>query len=234
MEAVLEIRSKLKEHSDARVAASACRFFKESIECYGVKTPMVRTLAKDVFKTIKSSSKERLLESCEKLWASGIHEEGLVACFWSHALVKKLIPSDFDLLERWVGEYVSNWALCDTFGNHTVGEFLMQYPAFLPRLKKWARHENRWMKRAAAVSLIVPARRGLFLKEVLEIATILLKDEDDLVQKGVGWMLKVAAQQHELAIQEFVMKHKTLMPRTSFRYAIENMNEAWRKKALSS
>jgi 3-methyladenine DNA glycosylase AlkD len=90
------------------------------------------------------------------------------------------------------------------------------------------------MKRAAAVSLIVPARRGLFLNEVLEIAIILLKDEDDLVQKGVGWMLKVAAQQHELTIQEFVMKHKTQMPRTSFRYAIENMNEAWRKKALSS
>lgn len=234
MDPVLEIRSKLKSHSDARVAASACRFFKESIECYGVKTPLVRTLAKDVFKTIKTSSKERLLESCEKLWASGIHEEGLVACFWSHSLVKKLIPSDFDLLERWVEAYVSNWALCDTFCNHTVGEFLMQYPAFLPQLKEWARKENRWMKRAAAVSLIVPARRGLFLKEVLEIATILQKDEDDLVQKGVGWMLKVAAQKHETTIQDFVMKHKTQMPRTTFRYAIENMNEAWRKKALTS
>ena len=63
-------------------------------------------------------------------------------------------------------------------------------------LRKWASHPNRWVKRGAAVSLIIPVRKGLFLPEVFEIAEILLLDSDDLVQKGYGWMLKAASESH--------------------------------------
>ena len=233
MDPVLNIRTKLKAVADAKIAVNAHRFFKESIACYGVKTPVVRALAKEAFKTIKQQPKEFVLEQCEKLWSSGIHEEGLVACFWSHAIAKHFTTEDFQILEKWVNIYVSNWALCDTFCNHTVGTFLKKFTGYLTQLKKWTLHPNRWMKRAAAVSLIVPAREGLFLKEILEIASKLLIDEDDLVQKGYGWLLKVAAEHHEKEVYAFVLQHKQEMPRTALRYAIENMSEEMRQKALS-
>ena len=41
-------------------------------------------------------------------------------------------------------------------------------------LKIWAKSQNRWVKRASAVSLIVPARKGKFLNDIFEIADILL------------------------------------------------------------
>jgi 3-methyladenine DNA glycosylase AlkD len=97
------------------------------------------------------------------------------------------------------------------------------YPEFLKSLKKWAKSKNRWVKRASAVSLIVPARRGYFLDDIFEIADILHSDGDDMVQKGYGWMLKAASQSHQQEVFEYMLKRKDTMPRTSLRYAIEKM-----------
>ncbi len=88
------------------------------------------------------------------------------------------------------------------------------------------------MRRAAAVSLIIPARNGKFLADIFEIADLLLTDADDLVQKGYGWMLKVAANKHEQEVFEYVMKHKSLMPRTALRYAIEKMPADLKARAM--
>jgi 3-methyladenine DNA glycosylase AlkD len=107
------------------------------------------------------------------------------------------------------------------------------YPKYLENLKKWARSENRWVKRASAVTLIIPARHGKFLKDIFEIADILLVDSDDLVQKGYGWMLKSASQAHQKEVFEYVMKNKNKMPRTALRYAIEKMPENLKVRAMA-
>ena len=159
-------------------------------------------------------------------------EESFVACNWSYSIRKNYEPQDLDMFEKWIGSYVDNWASCDTLCNHTVGEFLEMYPDSISELKRWATSSNRWMKRAAAVSLIIPARHGKFLNQILQIADILLLDPDDLVQKGYGWMLKAASQAHENEIFEYVMSHKAVMPRTALRYAIEKMPSEKKTKAM--
>ena len=150
-------------------------------------------------------------------------EESFVACNWSYNVRKNYEPSDFEIFERWLNNYVCNWASCDTLCNHTVGTFVDMYPEFLSGLKKWARSENRWVKRASSVSLIIPAREGKFLDDIFEIADILHSDKDDMVQKGYGWMLKAASQAHPQEVFEYVISKKKTMPRTSLRYAIEKM-----------
>lgn len=89
------------------------------------------------------------------------------------------------------------------------------------------------MRRAAAVSLIIPARKGLFLKDIFGLAEILLSDSEDMVQKGYGWMLKAASEAYEDNIFSFVMNHKAQMPRTALRYAIEKMPEDMKKQAMA-
>jgi 3-methyladenine DNA glycosylase AlkD len=106
------------------------------------------------------------------------------------------------------------------------------YPGFLSGLKIFAKSENRWMRRAAAVTLIIPARKGKFLKDIFEIADILLLDKDDLVQKGYGWMLKAASQAHLQEVYHYVIKNKKVMPRTSLRYAIEKMPKEMKEVAM--
>ena len=88
------------------------------------------------------------------------------------------------------------------------------------------------MRRGSAVSLIVPARNGIFLTEIQEIAAMLLMDEEDMVQKGYGWMLKAASQAHQKEVFDFVVRNKARMPRTALRYAIEKMPADLKDKAM--
>ena len=97
------------------------------------------------------------------------------------------------------------------------------YPDKINLLKKWAKSSNRWMRRASAVSLIIPARDGNFLSDIFEISDILLVDSDDMVQKGYGWMLKSATKRWQKEVFDYVIRNKALMPRTALRYAIEKM-----------
>lgn len=155
-----------------------------------------------------------------------------VACEWSYSLRSKYTSDDIETFDHWVKQYVSNWASCDTLCNHTIGTFVEMYPEHISRLKEWARSDNRWVKRAAAVTLIIPARRGLFLKDIFEIADTLLLDGDDMVQKGYGWMLKAASEYYQKEVFDYVLSKKDVMPRTSLRYAIEKMPKELRVEAM--
>jgi 3-methyladenine DNA glycosylase AlkD len=88
------------------------------------------------------------------------------------------------------------------------------------------------MKRAAAVSLIIPARKGQFLKEIIQITDRLLLDKDDMVQKGYGWMLKEASKLHRDEVYQYILKHRKDMPRTALRYAIEKMPPELKAEAM--
>ncbi|MBN1767002.1 MAG: DNA alkylation repair protein [Prolixibacteraceae bacterium] len=227
------IKTALKNASDEKTRISGQRFFKEEIISYGVKMPLVEKIGKEIYKESNLQSKTEVFQLCEALFQSGILEETIIACHWSYYVHKQYEASDFLVFERWLTSYVNNWATCDTFCNHTLGEFIEMYPEYLPELKKMAKSDNRWVRRAAAVSLIVPARKGMFLPVVFEIADILLIDRDDLVQKGYGWMLKVAASKHEQAVFDYVIKNKAVMPRTALRYAIEKMPKEMRTVAMA-
>ena len=245
---IADIRQALTDSADEKTQSSSGHFFKEEIKVYGVKTAEVTKIGKLSFQQIKRLPKKEIFDLCEELWKSGYSEEVFIACNWSDYLHKQYEPGDFKVFEHWVNEYVTNWATCDTLCNHTIGTFVMMYPEYIAELKKWAKSDNRWVKRAAAVTLIIPARKGLFLSDILEIADTLLLDNDDMVQKGYGWMLKAASlsestaaankpdpetqKMHLDAVFNFVMKHKAVMPRTALRYAIEKMPQEMRAEAM--
>lgn len=226
------IRKELQKNIDKEAKVGAQYFFKEEIRAYGVKMPLVQNISKEFFKQLETASKKDIFAVCDSLWKSGYLEEGMIACHWSYFLRKQYQPQDFNIYKRWIKNYVTNWATCDTLCNHTVGEFLEKYPDYIIKLKAFTASPNRWMRRAAAVSLIVPARKGLFINELFEIATALLEDKEDLVQKGYGWMLKSACKHYEKEVFEFVMTNKEKMPRKALRYAIEKMPEQLKRQAM--
>lgn len=229
---VQQIRNELANVSDEKTKLSGQRFFKENIVTYGVKSADVIKIGKANFMLVSSKSKSEIFTLCEELWQSGYMEESFIACNWSYNIRKQYKTEDFKVFEKWINSYVNNWASCDTLCNHTVGEFFTMYPEYLNELKKWAKSENRWVRRAAAVSLIIPAKKGFFLADIFQIADILLLDKDDLVQKGYGWMLKAASQAHQKDVFDYVVAKKALMPRTALRYAIEKMPKELKIKAM--
>lgn len=230
-----DIRQQLAENADEDTRLSGQRFFKgnDRVATYGVKTAFVIRLAKTQRARLKGQPKETVFALCEQLWQSGYLEESVIACDWAYSLREQFQPDDFQTLAHWVADYVDNWASCDTLCNHTLAAFIERYPSYITQLKNWTTSDNRWQKRAAAVTLIIPARNGLFLADILDIAERLLHDPDDLVQKGYGWMLKAASEAHPQAVFDYLMTRKTVMPRTAFRYALEKMPADWRAKAMA-
>ena len=67
---------------------------------------------------------------------------------------------------------------------------------------------------------------------MLEIADLLLTDNDDMVRKGYGWLLKEASRKHQKEVFDYVMRNRKSMPRTALRYAIELMPKELKAAAM--
>ena len=229
---VFQIRAELKANSYKKNKDSTQKFFKDKIKCYGVKTETMSYIAKKYWKEVKLLSKRQIFALCEELFLSGYIEEILVVSKWLPNMVERLEPSDLPTFRAWIENYVDNWASCDSFCNHTIGDLIGKYPELISEVKTWAKFNCRWLKRAAAVSLVLPARKGYFLLEALEICNALLTEEDDLVQKGYGWLLKEESRLHQQVVFDYVVLNRKAMPRTAFRYAIELMPKQLKTEAM--
>jgi Predicted DNA alkylation repair enzyme len=229
---IQQLRQDLEANADEHTKEAAKRFFKEDIKVYGVKTPVVGKIAKKHWPQVKGLGKAEIFGLCEELYRSGYMEEAFVVSNWMPEYIKHLEVADLPVFKRWIDTYISNWAECDGFCNHTIGDLIEKYPEIVPEVKSWAKNQNRWMKRAAAVSFIIPAKGGEYLKEAFEICDVLLLDGDDMVQKGYGWLLKEESRLHQKEVYDYVVKHRKEMPRTALRYAIELMPKELKAEAM--
>ncbi|GAF70948.1 unnamed protein product [marine sediment metagenome] len=230
---IQDIRKELIENTDEQYRQSIQRFFKEEIKLLGVKTPIFKKITQKYFSAIQDRPKQEIFSLCEKLLESGFMEELGVAFDWAFRLRDKFEKKDFTILESWLKKHVTNWGACDNLCCRALGYFIYKFPEYFPKVKKWAVSKNRWVRRASAVVLIYSLEKKISLAHVFEIADILLLDKDDMVQKGYGWMLKVASNHEPYKVFEYVMRHKREMPRTALRYAIEKLSPDLRKQAMA-
>ncbi len=229
---IRKIREDLRISADPATQQVFQRFFKEEVKYYGVKTAAVGKIARKYWKEVKARDKKEIFALCDELYRSDFCEEAFIVSAWVPNLAERFEPQDLAVFTDWIDRYINNWAKCDGFCNHSVGDFIEKFPEHIAELKRWTQSENRWMRRAAAVSLIVPAKRGKYLDDVFEIADLLLTDTDDMVQKGYGWLLKEASRKHTDEVFAYVMRNKRSMPRTSLRYAIELMPKELKAEAM--
>lgn len=232
MKIIKEIEKELKKHIELEYREGCKKYFKEEIKLIGVRTPKTREIAKKYFQQIKNLEKKEIYSICEELLKTDISEYRTIAFDWAKRLKPKYEEKDYEIFVKWLKKYVNNWGACDDLCTHALGMTIIKYPQFLENNKKWAKSKNRWERRAAAVTLILALKKNKFLNKAFELAKILLKDKEDLVQKGYGWMLKEAANKNQKEVYYFVMKNKKEMPRTSLRYAIEKMPQELKRKAM--
>ena len=229
---ITKIKKELAKHVDQKYKQGAKNVYKSEVRVIGAPLPIQRKIARDYYPEIKHLDKKEIYRLAEELLKTNYFEMMTIATDWVRRQKKDFAKSDFKIFESWMNKYINSWANCDDFCNHILAEFIAMYPEFIKNLKQWARSENRWLRRGAAVTLVVPGRKGEFLKDALEIAKILLKDSDDMVQKGYGWMLKEASKAHPGEIFNFIIKNKSKMPRTALRYSIEKYSPAKKELAM--
>ena len=124
---------------------------------------------------------------------------------------------DFYLKEARTG-HINNWDLVDTSAREIVGSWLFDKDRSL--LYRLARSRNLWERRVAIVSSHYFIARGQY-KDTLDLSQVLLVDKHDLIHKATGWMLREVGKRDQKALEGFLTKNASIMPRTMLRYAIE-------------
>ena len=220
-----KIRQELKNNIDKKYKEGAYRYFKEQIILHGVRTPIVRRIASEN----KVKDYKKTIQICEELLESGYFEEGISAFTLISYFKKRFNKATFKLFEKWVEKHIHNWAWCDFLSSDLIASCIKNNPELVNELVSWTESKNKWKKRSSAVSLIPHARKGKFLPEIFKISLKLIPVRDDMVEKGVGWLLKEASKVKQREVIDFVKKYEGMMTRTTFRYAIEKLPENTRK-----
>ena len=227
-----DIHGELLTYRDENRAAKSKKFFQaekggygEGDKFLGIQVPVLRKVARK-YKRIS-------LDEAEKLLQSEYHEERLLAVFILADIFKK---SDGETQEKIFNLYlkntkhINNWDIVDSSAPQIVGAFVQNEDRRI--LYKLARSKNLWERRISIIATYHLIKKNDF-EDALEISKILLTDEEDLIHKAVGWMLREIGNRDIAAEERFLKKHYKKMPRTMLRYAIEKFPEDRRKSYLS-
>ena len=226
-----EITQRLFALGNKERAAVSQKFFKTGPGEYGEgdiflgnKVPVLRKLAKEYF--------DLSLKDVNKILESKFHEERLLSLFimvdqFSKGDRKKK-KSIYELYLKNTG-FINNWDLVDSSAHHIVGPYLMTKSK--APLYEMARSDLLWERRIAIMSTFHYIKNDKF-NDTLKIAGGLLSDEEDLIHKAVGWMLREIGKRHLPSEETFLKKHYQKMPRTMLRYAIEKFPEPKRQRYL--
>ena len=220
-EIAAEIRADIIRMGSPDHADRVKRYFKEPIETHGLTSPQEKELAKKYYPRVKGDL-QKAIEIAQELIASKTLDEAQVGIRVLSRMRRHLTPAHFDTLDAWV-DHLTNWANTDGLSTWLIAETIRKDPALHVRLLDWTSSENRWRRRAAAVSLVPIARKGEMLREALNVADRLMTDGDDMVQKGVGWLLKEASKKHPDEIREYLLKWRAEAPALILRYASEKL-----------
>jgi len=229
-----EIRTRLDCLADPRVAEGAQRFFKDQpVRHRGVPAPQIQNVARDIYPRVKKMSVADRDRLSTALWAARRHEEGALVCYLYRRFAKQCGAREFALFTRWLDRYVDNWALTDGLSLWLLGASIANEPALVDKLDAWTRSKNRWKRRAAAVALVYSAKRGEHTRAILRIAAPLIEDDDDMVQKGVGWLLKETYPKKPAEVVRFLVANRAKTTRLVLRYAAEKMTAADKAHVLA-
>lgn len=227
-----EIRRILRRLGKKRQARLLQRYFKTGPGEYaegdiflGIRVPQLRKLARE--------HRDLRLKDVERLLQSPVHEDRMFALM---VLVNRF-PRAGRLEQRKIyglyfrnTQFVNNWDLVDLSAPGIIGRFLARRdkePIFC-----LAESSSVWDRRISIMSTFYFIKDGQF-SEALRIAGLLLHDEEDLIHKAVGWMLREIGNRDMRVEEKFLKQHCRVMPRTMLRYAIEKFPERKRRKYLA-
>jgi 3-methyladenine DNA glycosylase AlkD len=126
---------------------------------------------------------------------------------------------------------INTWDLVDRSAPYVVGGYLFDKPRKV--LYKLARSKKMPERRTAIVSTGYFIRQG-DVEDTFKIAEMLIDDEQDLIHKATGWMLRAAGGVDRRRLVDFLDKYAASMPRVTLRYATEHFDKEQRAKYLES
>ena len=226
----------LQAEADPVRAAGATRYFKEKAVFFGVPAPRVRAIAAELYRDLKGRwTFHDAVELCDILFPKPELEAKGVAALVLSRFRKEFPESLFDRIKVWLEkDYLDNWASVDVFCTDVLGFLVETYPKLEKKIRMWTSHPNIWVRRAAVVAFIKPAKKARYGDTIYGIVSDLFDDREDLIHKACGWLLREAGKCDERRLETFLLLHGPAVPRTTLRYAIERFPEPERRRILET
>ena len=221
-----EIKAEIIKEADPQHAKRVTRYFREPITAHGLTAPKEKEIARRYYHRVKKDL-PTAIQVTQQLIESQILDEASVGIKILRKMTRHLTPAHFDTVDTWV-DLLTNWANTDGLSTWIIADIINKDPNLTARLQEWTASENRWRRRAAAVSLVPIARKGDMLDQVFGIADQLMTDGDDMVRKGVGWLLKEASKEHPQEIRDYLLKWREEASALILRYASEKLPKEMR------
>jgi 3-methyladenine DNA glycosylase AlkD len=228
---VARVVGHLKAHGSAEHAAGVQWFFKEQVRSHGWYTAPLREYARVLHRELQTD-RHRLVALADALFGREVLEEKVLAVLLLQRSLKQLGAADFRRFEAWLSR-VASWADHDALTMYLIGPMMSAKPARAARVRRWAVSRRRWHRRAAAVSLIDGVRRGRFAVEATHVTHVLKGDTDDMVQKGLGWLLREWGKVRPLETVPLLMAIRAETSRLVLRTACERLAPAQRQRVLT-
>jgi len=236
------IKTDLERVSSAQKAESSRRYFPHGINCIGATAADIKLIILN-FQTDNENIKaiEMLAITEYILLHAEFSEEVLVA----FGLINKFVKGNYDddlllRFEFWLENYASNWSHVDDLCIKTIYQFLLTRPHLIVNTNHWACSKVSWCRRASNVVWIKFIKRKIgksiyYLNKelVFKNCDVLINDEDEFVQKSIGWLLKATSLYHHDDVINYIEMNFKNIPRATIRYAIEKMETSTRKYILS-
>jgi 3-methyladenine DNA glycosylase AlkD len=228
-----EIRRTLQAGRCAQRSASVRRFFKEEVQSHGWRTADLRREALRWRRQILQQFDHKfLVQVADNLFAGKINEDKNAAVFLLENITARFGDEEFRLLESWLPR-ISNWSDHDALVHYLIAPMIAAKPARVKKVFRWAKSQNRWFRRAACVALIQGTRRKMFFSAITRLCDRLLSDEDDMVQKGLGWLLRETAKADARRTVPYLRQIRKRSSRLVLRTACETLPSATREQILA-
>jgi 3-methyladenine DNA glycosylase AlkD len=233
-EIAAQIRRALRDGGSAEHAAGVQWFFKEEIKSHGWYTGDLRRAVRRCRREIlREHDFDFLVRAADKLFSGTVLEEKVAAVFLLEKMDAQFGDYEFRMFEAWL-DRISSWADHDALVHYLIAPMVAAKPARVKDAFRWAKSPKRWHRRAACVALIRGARAKMFFPEIVKLSNSLLADDDDMVQKGLGWLLRETAKYDAKRTVPYLTKIRERAPCLVLRTACETLPSSVKRRILAA
>ncbi len=225
---MLEVQKKLHSLKNDKKKSVLMKFFKTGKGEYGegdlflgITVPVLRKLSKEYCNLLYSEIKI-LLES-------KFHEERALGTFILVINYQKAVKNNDIKKQKEIFNFYlknikafNNWDLVDLSAPYITGHYF--FHVNVTKIEVLKKSSNLWKRRIAILSTFYFIRQNEFNLAIAIIGDRLY-DNEDLIHKACGWMLREIGKRDKTELLKFLDKHAAKMPRTALRYSIEKLEK---------
>lgn len=234
-EAVEEAVAFMKSHAAEERVATLQRYFKEPIQAYGVDYRAFKEWRTGFVARLKEAwTLEDAVAFCDAMAEDPHLEPRGLGFLVVGEFADRADPGLLAHVHRWLDTVCDNWGSVDGLVPTVLSPLLRGHPGLAEEVVGWSGSPNIWVRRGSAVAFVSLMDDEALQDAGYRVATRLLDEKEDLVQKAVGWMLREAGKVDRARLEAFLLEKGPRVPRTTLRYAIEKFPKEDRKRIMEA